>query len=336
MKQIVITGTKTAKIIDVPKPSAKENWAVVKIISAPMCTEYKQYLSGKIEYPLGHEAAGEVVEVENSDRLKVGDRVVVMPQYSCGKCSLCKSGEYIHCENVINFQEYTGSRYGNSTYSEYILKPDWLLPKIPDGISYDHASMLCCGLGPTFGALQRMKVQTNSIVLITGLGPVGLGGIINAKKNNCHVVAVSKNKYRTKLALNLGAENVFNPEDKRLVEQIKEYTNGKGADVSLECAGNPAAEKLLINSTKRNGKVAFIGESGRLNINVSKDLIRKGLTLYGIWHYNYKGIEKLFEIVKNSYEELNKLITHTFKLNEYKTAWHLQLTGQCGKIILHP
>ena len=77
-------------IIDLPDPKAKEDWVVVKVQTAPMCTEYKAFLNGgRAEY-LGHEAAGEVVEVAQPGRVKVGDRVVVMPQNACGKCARVK------------------------------------------------------------------------------------------------------------------------------------------------------------------------------------------------------------------------------------------------------
>lgn len=336
MKQIKITGPKAVSIIDVPKPSAKEDWVVVKIVTAPMCTEYKQFLSGIVDHPLGHEAAGEVVEVENSEKLAVGDRVVVMPQYPCGKCSLCQSGEYIHCKNNIDFQKFTGSQYGNSTFADYIVKPDWMLPKIPADISYDHASMLCCALGPTFGALERMVNKDFDTVLITGLGPVGLGGIINAKYKNCNVIAATKNQYRSELAIELGADKVFNSGESNVEDQILEFTSGRGVDLSMECSGQMIAQNLVLTCTQRNGKIAFIGESGAFKFNVSDDLLRKGLTLYGVWHYNYNGIKKLFELVKRSKEKLDKLITHKFKLSQIETAWNLQLTRECGKVILHP
>jgi threonine dehydrogenase-like Zn-dependent dehydrogenase len=84
MKQVVINGKNQADIVTVPDPSPKAGWAVVKIIAAPMCTEYKQYSSGIVDLPLGHEAAGEIVEAGTESDVKVGDWVVVMPQYPCG------------------------------------------------------------------------------------------------------------------------------------------------------------------------------------------------------------------------------------------------------------
>lgn len=336
MKKIVITGKKKSEIVEVKTPSAKGNWALVKIIVAPMCTEYASFNSGEDCVCLGHEAAGEVVEVAHPGQLNVGDRVVVMPQYPCGKCALCLCGEYIHCENIIDIKEYTGSSEGAETYAQYILKTFSLLPKIPDHISYEHASMLCCGLGPTFGAMERMKVDSFDTVLITGLGPVGLGGIINGVFRGARVICVSKNEYRSKLAMELGASEIVNPEDPDAVDQIKELTGGLGVDASIECAGAEAAQHLCINSTRRNGHVSFVGESGNLNVKVSDQLIRNGLTLHGIWHYNLNDIPKLFQIVEECSGLLDKLITHKFPLNKVEEAWELQTTRQCGKVLLYP
>ena len=104
-----------------------------------------------------------------------------MPQYPCGKCNLCESGEYIHCLDTFDIESFTGISEGGSTLAEYIVKPSWLLPKIPHELTYDQASMICCGLGPTYGAIDRLNLSQNDTVLIAGMGPVGLGGIINIK-----------------------------------------------------------------------------------------------------------------------------------------------------------
>src|SRR5262245_58003530 len=141
MKQVAILGERQAGLVEAPDPEPKENWVVVKIHVAPMCTEYKVFLSGHHQSGLGHEAAGEVVAVHLSNRLKVGDRVVVMPLYACGQCELCLTGDYIHCENSYDFAAFTGRSEGRATMAQYILKPDWLLPKIPEGMSYERAGL---------------------------------------------------------------------------------------------------------------------------------------------------------------------------------------------------
>ena len=85
MKVAAILGERQAGLVDVPDPTPKEDWAVVKIHASPMCNEYHAFEHGHKSDWLGHEAAGEVVDIAQPGKVEVGDRVVVMPQYPCGK-----------------------------------------------------------------------------------------------------------------------------------------------------------------------------------------------------------------------------------------------------------
>ena len=337
MKQLIINGKKSIKIEQIPNLKAIKDWVLVKIFSAPICTEYKFFVDGEMpDYPLGHEAAGQVVQIDSKSSLKVGDRVVVMPQYPCGDCALCKSGEYIHCLNTIDIKSFTGVSQGGSTFADYILKPSWLLPKIPIELDYDEASMICCGLGPTFGAINKINLKKSDTLLITGMGPVGLGGIINAKDVGAKVIVTGHNEYRNKLAKELGADIVINPKKEKALKVILENTNNLGVDKSIDSAGVIESQRLCIASTKRNGHIAFVGESNDLNINISNDLIRNGLNLVGIWHYNYNLISEIMDVAIRSKNKINKLITHRFNLEDTKEAFLLQLTRNCGKVIINP
>jgi len=336
MKIVKIAGAHKAELIDVPTPKAKGEFTVVKILSAPMCTEYKDFRDGQISQSVGHEAAGEVVEVAQAGPVKAGDRVVVMPQLPCGKCPLCLKGEYIHCQNCIDLAKAADYPHGNGTYAQYMLKHDWLLVPIPDSMTIDHAAMACCGLGPTFGAMQIMGVDSFDTVLITGMGPVGLGGVINAAYRGARVIAVSRTPYRANLAKQLGADVVVNPDDKDALQKILDLTAGRGADKAIDCSGVPARMRLLVDAVRRKGQIGFVGEAGEVTIKVSDDMIRKGLTLHGAWHYNLADTPRIMRIIADSADKLDKLITHTFAMSKVSEAFGLQLTGQCGKVVLHP
>lgn len=336
MQKVTITGTRQCEIVDAPDPHAKDNFVVVKVHSAPMCTEYKAYRDGKQPGLLGHEAAGEVVEVAQPARVKQGDRVVAMPLAGCGKCSLCLSGEYIHCQHAPDPLTATENSSGLDTYAQYIIKQDWLLLPIPDGISYDHGSMACCGLGPTMGAMELMRVDSFDTVVITGMGPVGLGGVINAVHRGATTIAVEPHPYRQKLAKKLGATEVLDPNDSKSAERILELTDGRGADKAVDCTGMPQAHRLLMKGVRRKGHIAFVGEGGELSIWISDDMIRNGFTLHGSWHYPLHVYPKIAEVIIKNTEKLDILITHTYPLTRAGEAWERQLTGESGKIVLHP
>ena len=116
-------------------------------------------------------------------------------------------------------------------------KPDWLLSPIPEGMSYDHASMACCGLGPAFGAIKQMRVDALDTVMVTGLGPVGLGGVIAATYLGARVIGVVSNPYRANLAKELGAEVVLDPNDENIFGAIMDLTGGVGVDKAIGCSG---------------------------------------------------------------------------------------------------
>jgi L-iditol 2-dehydrogenase len=259
-----------------------------------------------------------------------------MPQFPCGRCALCVSGEYIHCQHAVNPAEFTGAPEGRATMAQYLVKPDWILPRITDGISTDHGAMACCGLGPSFGALERMAVGPFDTVLITGMGPVGLGGVINAKYRGARVIAVESHPWRQQKAKELGADEVLAPGDD-LLTQVEELTEGLGVDQALDCSGAVSAHRLGIDAVKRRGQMAFVGECrDETPVQASQDMIRKGITLVGSWHYNLNDLPRLMQVIARSGAQLDRLITHEFPLAKIEDAFDLQLTGDCGKVLLRP
>ena len=338
MKQVAVLAKEEAGVVAIERPRAKDNWVVVKVHAAPMCTEYKAFAAGASHPMWGHEAAGEVVEVAQSGRFAIGDRVVVMPMNSCGACALCLDGEYIHCQDALDFAGLHGSLAGAGTMAQYLLKQDWMLLPIPDGMSYAHASMACCGLGPTFGAMQLMKVDRHDTLLITGLGPVGLGGVVNGVYRGARVIGVDSVDYRAKKALELGAAAVVNPLDDDALEQILALTEaGRGVDKAIDCSGVVPAHRLCIDAARRKGQVAFVGECGDdTPLRISQDMIRKGLKLIGSWHFNLADTPRMMNMIGEIGEQLDKLITHQFSIDEIQDAWETQLSGLCGKVILQP
>ena len=336
MKKVVILGERQAGLVETSIPQPKEDWALVKVHATPMCTEYKMFVAGHKAEFLGHEAAGEVVAVAQPGRVKVGDRVVVMPQWPCGQCELCVAGDYIHCEGDYDFEKFTGSQEGSATYAQYLLKPSWLLPKIPDGISYELASLALCGLGPSFGAFDAMGVDAFDTVLITGAGPVGLGAVVNAKFRGAKVIVSESIPYRGERAKMLGADVVINPHNDDGLEQVKALTGGRGVDKALDCAGVVPAQRFCIDATRRKGQVAFVGEcNDELAIKVSPDMIRKGLTIRGSWHYNLSLFPRIMQVIQAS-PVIQYLISHVLPMSEIQKAFELSASHQCAKIILKP
>jgi threonine dehydrogenase-like Zn-dependent dehydrogenase len=220
--------------------------------------------------------------------------------------------------------------------AQYILKQDWLLLPLPDGVAYTHGALACCGIGPSFGAMESLNVSAFDTLLITGLGPVGLGAIINARFRGAQIIAVESVSWRVERARAMGVSAVVDPRDEAALAQIMQLTDGRGVDCALDCSGNLQAERLCVDATRRKGKVAFIGEcNDELSLRISPDLIRKGLTLMGSWHYNLNDYPKIMLVIEES-PLIEQLISHVLPMREIQAAFELSASHETAKIILQP
>jgi threonine dehydrogenase-like Zn-dependent dehydrogenase len=333
MTAAIISAGEVA-VTDRPEPVAAGDIVKVRILVAPMCTEFKDRRAGATSGVLGHEAAGLVVDAGSSTRVRAGDRVVVMPQYGCGICWLCTAGDHIHCPDQRDVLAETGSPYGTATYAQYVLKPDWLLLPVPADISLRHAALTCCGLGPGFNAIHTMGVTALDTVLVSGCGPVGLGTAINAVTRGARVIALETNPYRAELARTLGAEVVLDPTDADPLDQIRELTGGRGVDCAVETSGAPDAAGLLAAAVRRRGQLAVVAWGTGLTL---PPLVPLGLTVHGCWHWNHQRYAtRMWATVRAAGTRLDTLVTHEFPLEKVAEAMDVQDSGACGKVFLLP
>lgn len=336
MIQATISGERQIEFVELPDPKPTADWALVKVHASALCTEYKAYVEGRTSSVMGHEGAGEVVAVAQPSSVQVGDRVVILPQYPCGKCALCMSGDYVYCEDSYDFKDFNGSISGSGTFAHYTLKPAWLLPRIPDDVSYARATMAIDGVGASFGGFEAIDVNAQDTVLVTGLGPVGLGAIVNARYRNARVIGVEPAPWRAQRALDMGAEAVLDPGDPDILDQIRALTAGRGVDCAVDCSGRVSAERLCIDATRRRGRVAFVGESrDDLTIRVSPDMIRKGLTVAGSWLYNRADYPKVMKVIRES-PLIDMLISHEMPMSEIQDAFEILARGEGAKIVVDP
>ena len=173
----------------------------MKVESTTICGSDKPHFLS--DTPLsdepGHEGAGIVVATDGSSLLKEGDRVILNPLSGCGVCSLCRSGNYIYCPDKPPYHTH---------FAQYVLAQDFVCSILPEDISYDLGSLACCALGPAFSSLKRLDVKGFDTVLITGVGPVGMGAVTIAKFLGAKVIALESIPFRKEMARSLGADVV--------------------------------------------------------------------------------------------------------------------------------
>ncbi|MGQ0718934.1 MAG: zinc-dependent alcohol dehydrogenase [Pseudonocardiales bacterium] len=337
MKVVSLAGPGKVEIIEKPEPTIARDYVLIKVVVAPMCNEHLAFEHWDFRDrnrpdSLGHEVAGDVVESFPGSTFRPGDRVVALSGYPCGSCAMCRSGAYAHCPVPENPLAVCGSVSGECGFAEYMIKPEWLLLRIPEDVPYEHASMACCGLGATFTAMETMKIGSGDTVLVTGLGPVGLGAVINGLDREARVVAAGSTPYRLDLAARLGADTVnLNGGN---ANDIRCLTDGVGPDHVIVCAAVSRYQRLALDVVRRGGGVTFLGESGTLPIHVDRDLIQKGVTLRGSLDLYLPHADSMLALIRRNGPLIDTFITHEFPMSDIAKAWELQVKKSCGKTII--
>jgi threonine 3-dehydrogenase len=278
---------------------------------------------------VGHEYVGEVVEVGSHVRgFELGDRVSGEGHITCGFCRNCRAGKRHLCRNTVGVGV---NRPG--AFAEYLVIPALNAFKLPDSVSDDVASFLDPLGNAAHTALSFDLVGED--VLITGAGPIGCMAVAIARHVGArHVVITDVNEYRLSLATKMGATRAVNPTKTSLTEVMKDLRMLEGFDVGLEMSGNGHAFRDLLSVMNHGGRVAILGippEGVSIDWN---QVIFKGLVLKGI--YGREMFETWYKMVAMLESGLNvqPVLTHHFKVDDYRDAFETMRSGQSGKVVL--
>lgn len=324
-------------LIDADKPAVKSHDVLIKVKKTAICGtdihiyNWDAWAQLTIPVPLitGHEFVGEIVEVGDKVSLfKVGDRVCGEGHLTCGKCRNCRAGRRHLCRKTEGIGVTT-----QGAFAEYIAIPEKNAYGIPKDISDDVASML-----DPLGNAMHSIMQFDCIgedVLITGAGPIGLMCVAILKKIGArHVVITDVNEYRLDLAKKLGATKAVHASEFDRDRIMKSLDMKEGFDVGLEMSGNPDAFRTMLHSVKHGANIVFLGiPSSEFAINWS-EVIFKSLTIRGV--YGRELFETWYKMIAllQSGLDVNSIITHHFKADDFQEGFDVMASGQCGKVIL--
>lgn len=243
----------------------------------------------------GHEPCGLIVETgPGCRRFAKGDRVIVYHISGCGVCSDCRRGYAISCTSTKYRRAYGWQRDGGM--ADYLLAEEKDLIYLPDELSYADGAQVACGFGTAYEGLQKIGVSGKDAVLVTGLGPVGLAvAALCRKLGATKIFGIDILRERLELARELGLCDEVLPSDSGNVAAIKDMTGGEGVERAIDCSGNDAARATAIRATRKWGKIAFLGEGGRVEFQPSPDLIHDQKTIHGSWVTSLWLMEELVE-----------------------------------------
>jgi threonine 3-dehydrogenase len=172
-------------------------------------------------------------------------------------------------------------------------------------------------------------------VLITGAGPIGIMAVAICKHVGArHVVITDVNDYRLGLAAKMGATRAVNVTRTKLKDVMGELGMTEGFDVGLEMSGNPTAFRDMLATMNHGGRVALLGIPPSDTAIDWNQVIFKGLELKGI--YGREMFETWYKMVAmlQSGLDITPVLTHHFKVDDYREAFEIMRSGQSGKVVL--
>jgi NADPH:quinone reductase-like Zn-dependent oxidoreductase len=278
----------------------------------------------------GSDIAGEVAESTVGD-VRIGQRVMLQPGLSCGRCEACLSGRDNECAcyEVIGYTNHDGG------YAELVAVPAANLVPIPDEIDFvDAAAFPLTFLTAWHMLVVRAQLKRGEHVLVLAAGSgVGQAAIQIAALHGGRVIATAGSPAKLERARQLGAEAVINHHDQDIAEEIKRLTNRRGVDVVIEHVGEATWPKS-VRALARGGRLvtcgATTGYNGSLDL---RALFAKQLTIQG----SYMGTKsELLQAARFFFSgQLKPAVDRVFPLAEAVAAHRrLEESAQFGKIVL--
>src|SRR4051812_21100227 len=243
MNALLLTQYMHLEMVEMPVPVIGPDDVLVRVRACGICGSDVHGLDGRTgrripPLVMGHEAAGEVVDTgANVTDLKAGDRVTFDSTVYCGRCFFCLRGEQNLCDNREVLGVSPGPYRRHGAFAEFVAVPRRIMYRLPDQLSYEQAAMIEA-VSVAVHAVNLTPIRLGDCALVVGSGMIGLLAMQAAKNAGCtRVIAVDPDDGRLRLASVAGATDTINPKATDAAAAIRELTEGRGADVAIECVG---------------------------------------------------------------------------------------------------
>lgn len=338
MRASALTDVGEVEVQERPRPEISDDEVLVRVGACGVCmTDYHMY-HGSFEVPtplvLGHESAGEVVEVgESAAGVAVGDRVAINPTVPCNACSACKRGETNLCANNTAIGG-AGKTIRDGSFAEYVAVPATVAADIGD-LPVRRAALAeplaCC-----IRAVDRADITTGDTVALIGAGPIGLLTVQAFRTAGAGKIIVSElDSDRRELALELGADHVVDPAEGNAVEQVTAIDGP--VDVAAEVVGRVPTIEQAHAMTGRGGRTLIVGVPPQdATMEVSPfDIYFDEIDLVGTFALTQESFERAVTYLQNDRIEVDPLVTEELGLDDLPTAFErMENTEGLKKLVI--
>jgi L-iditol 2-dehydrogenase len=325
VKAVSLKETKVVEIKEVTPPSIRDNEIKIRVKTAGICGSDIHAYNGihpfrKPPVILGHEVAGEVVEIGAAvKRIKNGDRVTVNPQSWCGICRYCLTGDFNYCENrsAPGVGDWTG------TMVEYFSAPESCVFILPETLDYE-AGTLAEPLAVGVHALQKGNFRAGDRVAVLGAGPIGVLAVSAAKAAGAsYVFATDVLDYALDKARECGASGTLNVKGTENWPGKALEMSGGTFDVVLIAAEAPGIINDALQLVRKGGKVVAVAMFHKEQL---LDIVRiqsQEIEVIGSFTYLHEDFQTAIDLLGNGSIRVESIITHVLPYQQAQNAFEI-------------
>ncbi len=348
MQALVYHGPNDLRLEDRPVPQIADQDVLLKVVSVGICgTDLRIYHGGHRQYPEGtiripgHEAVGDVAAVGSGVQgISIGQRFIVAPNWGCGHCRQCVTGNNNRCANygALGITE-------DGAFAEYMRVP---APAIAQGdlipLSHDVNPDAAAMVEPFACVLRGQEaiggIRPEDIVVVMGAGPIGILHVMLARLQGARRVIVSEMlAARLDQAADAGADRVVNLEHESLAEVVMAESDGQGADAIIVAAPSHKGQEDAIQIAAIGARINFFGglPKDRPTATLDSNMIHyKEVLVTGTTACSTADCWKAAQIVGSGRLDLSRVISQQFSLSEGIDAFAKAEDRSSLKIVLNP
>jgi len=339
MRVAMYYNNRDVRVEELPKPSIGPKELLVRVVASGICGSdvLEWYRLKKAPLVLGHEIAGEIVEVgADVKKYKVGQRVFVAHHVPCNQCRYCRSGDHTVCVTLHTTNFFPGG------FSEYIRVPELNVDRgvfvLPPEISFDMGTLIeplaCVVRG------ERMAgIKPDQSVLILGAGVSGILHLLISRRQGAgRIIITDINKKRLELARHLGADIVIDAKED-LPKRLRKENQGRLADLVIVCTGATSAFKQSLECVERAGSIlCFAATTPGVTLGLPvNDFWRQSIKIMHSYGASPSDCAEALEILRTREMPVDQIITHRLGMKETGRGFKLVAEAKdCLKVIINP
>jgi threonine 3-dehydrogenase len=352
MKAVVKTKPqKGAELWDVPVPQVKPDWVLVKVRATSICgTDTHIYDwnswaaqrigSQRLPQILGHEVAGEVVEVgAHCKRIKIGDYISAETHIYDPSDLQAMLGQFHIGERMKILGVDT-----DGCYAEYFAVPESVCWVNDRSIPPEQAAVQEPMGNACYALLGETSDVAGKTVTIYGDGPTALFSAAIARASGCtNIFVVGMSDFALGIAKKMGADHLLKANDKTIdrVQYIRDHTGGFGTDIVLDMVGVPSAIEEGLKVIRKGGRFSAFGVSSlsQVPIDYNNGIVFRGIQVHGIsGRRMFDTWYRVRNFLSSGRIDIRPVITHVFKLEDYEAGFNAAMSNprECGKAVLFP